>query len=145
MSATLRLAQSILTLSKRSWIGSSKQTAGLTETEFLTLDYLVEHDTSTVKQLVGHVRVLPAQMSRIIRRLQAEALIKSAINPEDKRKVDVTITRTGRQKHAKYRDAKLTPIVLALERLNAKERRQFMNLVDKMAAQPGAAVGKNSK
>ncbi len=133
MHETRRLAEAILTLSKRSWIETSRETAELTESEFLALDYLADTGTSTVGEVQKHIKVLPAQMSRLVRRLQEVDLVSSEINRQDRRKIDVTITQAGRASHARYRDAKLAPILAALERLTKTERSQFMMLVEKMS------------
>jgi DNA-binding MarR family transcriptional regulator len=133
MLETRRLAEAILTLSKRSWIETSRETAELTESEFLALDYLADTGTATVGEVQKHIKVLPAQMSRLVRRLQEADLVSSEINRQDRRKIDVTITQAGRASHARYRDAKLAPIIAALERLTKMERSQFMMLVERMS------------
>ena len=69
MLETRRLAEAILTLSKRSWIEASRETAELKESEFLALDYLSETGTATVGEVQKRIKVLPAQMSRLARRL----------------------------------------------------------------------------
>ena len=133
MPQTTALAEQILALSKLSWIDVSKDTADLSETEFLALDYLTDAGTAHVGQIQQHVGVLPAQMSRMVRRLESAGFVRSAINPQDRRKVDVAITDSGRQVHGKYRRAKLAPVIEALDRLTAAERGQFMALVEKMS------------
>jgi DNA-binding MarR family transcriptional regulator len=134
MPQTGQLAEQILALSKLSWIDVSAETADLAETEFLALDYLTEAHSAHVGEIQKYIGVLPSQMSRMLRRLESAGFTRSAINPEDRRKVDVAITESGRQVHAKYRRAKLAPIVRALERLSQAERAQFMALVQKMSA-----------
>lgn len=134
MPATTRLAEAIFALSKRSWIETSRQTAELTEPEFLALDHLVEAGTATVGQIQRQIGVLPAQMSRHLRRLRSAGFVTCQINRDDRRKVNVAITQSGGAVHAKYRRAKLAPIIAALERLTEHERSQFMGLVQKMAA-----------
>ena len=133
MPRTTELAEHIFALSKRSWIAVSKQTAGLSETEFLSLDVLAELGRSNVGQIQKRVGVLPAQMSRLLRRLETAGFIRCQINRQDKRKIDVLITPAGRRAHAAYRQAKLTPIIAALERLTPEERAQFMELIQRMA------------
>ncbi len=59
----------------------------LTEAEFLTLDFLCKENSLTVGELQKRIRVLPAQMSRVIRSLESKSdkpLIKCRINPQDK-------------------------------------------------------------
>ena len=128
------LAEAILAMSKKSWIEASRETAEITESEFLSLDYLVEVGTATVGETQQQIKVVPAQMSRLLRRLQSSGFVTSDINREDRRRVDITITESGRAIHAKYRKAKLAPIIAALERLSHDERDAFMKIVNKMSA-----------
>ena len=144
MPETKRLAEAILTLSKRSWIESSRKTAELTESEFLALDYLANTGTATIGEVQKHIGVLPAQMSRLVRRLQEADLVSSTINRQDRRKIDVSITRAGRDSHSRYRHAKLAPILAALERLTKPERSQFMTLLEKMSGSHGSVDGRPS-
>lgn len=134
MPETANLAEAILALSKKSWIEASRQTAEITESEFLALDYLTGVGTATVGETQQHIKVVPAQMSRMLRRLESAGFSTSDINREDRRKVDITTTESGRAVHAKYRRAKLAPIIAALERLTSDERAAFMQLVNKMSA-----------
>ncbi len=73
-------------------------------------------------------------MSRLRRRLESSGFVTSDINREDRRRVDITMTESGRIVHARYRKAKLGPIVAALKRLSSDKREAFMKLVNKMSA-----------
>jgi DNA-binding MarR family transcriptional regulator len=124
-------------LSKELWAAQSRlrgrAQAELTETEFLALDILnkAEH-TLNVGDIQRQVGVLPAQMSRIIRSLETKGdqpLISCRINPEDKRKVDVEITTTGRQAHRSYRQMKLGSIERLLLTLSEDDRQEFMRIL----------------
>jgi len=132
MPHTNELAEAIFTVSKHSWAESSRQTSVITESEFLALEYLCEVGTTSVGEIQHHINVVPAQMSRLLRRLEAEKLVTTAINLDDRRKVDVTISNAGRAVRDEYRKAKLAPIIAALDRLTTEERSEFMNLVKKM-------------
>lgn len=136
MSRTLELAESIFLISKLTWRDTSSQTAELTESEFLALDHLVHVGTTTVGEVKSHIRVMSAQMSRLVRSLEESGFLTCELNADDRRRVNLIITPLGRKAHARYRDAKLAPIVAALERLTPQEREQFMALVEKMA-RPG--------
>ncbi len=129
MPETAQLAEAILAMSKRSWIEASGE---ITESEFLALDYLAEVGTATVGETQQHIKVVPAQMSRLLRRLQSAGFVTSGINREDRRRVDMTISESGRAVHGKYRTAKLAPIIAALDRLSRDEREAFMTLINKM-------------
>ena len=129
---TAQLAEAIHAMSKLSWRQTAKETSDLTESEYLALDHLVQSGTSTVGKITEAIGVLPAQMSRIIRRIEQAGFVSGAINPDDKRRVDISISKKGKQVHTKYRKAKLAPLIEALERLTPEERSQFMSLVGRM-------------
>ena len=134
MPETAQLAEAILAMSKKSWTEASRETTEITESEFLALDHLAEVGTATVGETQQHIKVVPAQMSRLLRRLGDAGFVTTDINREDRRRVDMTISESGRAVHAKYRKAKLAPILAALERLSSDEREAFMKLVNKMSA-----------
>jgi DNA-binding MarR family transcriptional regulator len=74
-----------------------RRSGELKEIEFLALSLLHEHQTMIVGDIQRQLRVLPAQMSRVIRSLEARErpLIICRINPNDKRKIDVCLTPEG--------------------------------------------------
>ena len=133
MSEIEQLAEAIFAVSKRSWVGATRDTSELTESEFLALDHLSGVGTATVGDTQQQIQVVPAQMSRLLRRLEGSGFVTSDINREDRRRVDITITNAGPAVHARYRKAKLAPIIAALDRLTDDERAQFMALVAKMS------------
>jgi len=69
----------------------------LKEVEFLTLSILRTREPLIVGDIQRQLGILPAQMSRIIRSLEARdrPLIACRINPYDKRKIDVVLTEEG--------------------------------------------------
>ncbi|MCH7991698.1 MAG: MarR family transcriptional regulator, partial [Gemmatimonadetes bacterium] len=59
---------------------------------------LTKTEVVTVGELQKSIGILPAQMSRLLRGLEDKSgtgLVASSINPQDRRKVDVTITDDG--------------------------------------------------
>lgn len=104
----------------------------LSETEFLTLDALEHRDGSTVGQLQRHVKVLPAQMSRIIKSLETKydlPLITCSINQADKRKVDVHLTEAGRQAVNAFRRAQIDSNLEAMKSLSAQDAEELLRIV----------------
>jgi len=90
----------------------------------------------SVGELRGHVGVLPAQMSRVIKALEQrydEKLVLCAINPEDKRKIDVSITPTGRRAVEAFRRAKIAALVGALGRLGDADLAAYARILNKIA------------
>jgi DNA-binding MarR family transcriptional regulator len=137
-----RASEEIFELTKTSWLLRSRQrrksALDLTETEFLALDLVARHDSQTVGQLRKHVGVLPAQMSRILRSLERRGdkpLIKCAINPADRRRIDVIITESGRKAYRAFRDARISMGAETLSHLPAQDVRDFMRIMEKIRSQ----------
>src|SRR5947208_15050766 len=99
-------------------LGRRRSADDLKELEFLTLAILRQHRTMIVGDIQRILGVLPAQMSRIIRSLEARKppLIGCQINAHDKRKIDVHLTAAGEQALADY----VAPRIAALAELLAR-------------------------
>jgi DNA-binding MarR family transcriptional regulator len=112
------LARFGLTVPRRRSRGSD-----LKEIEFLTLSLLQQHDTMIVGDIQRHLGVLPAQMSRILRALETQdrTLIVCCINPQDKRKVDVTLTAAGLKALREFQAIRVQQINSLLSRLPGEE------------------------
>lgn len=107
----------------------------LSEAEFLALDALAAAKSMTVGDLQKVVGVLPAQMSRIIRSLEnkgGETFVTCAINPQDRRKVDVRIASAGSEALRAYRATRHGFAIAILKDLSRDDRRQFMHMLDRI-------------
>lgn len=107
----------------------------LTETESVTLDLLSKAETMTVGEIQKQIGVLPAQMSRIVRSLEdkgGDAYIACSINPDDRRRIDVSITKEGQRSLDAYRNARLGFTIKLMESLTPDERESFMQILRKM-------------
>ncbi|MHC4064314.1 MAG: MarR family winged helix-turn-helix transcriptional regulator [Planctomycetota bacterium] len=114
----------------------------LSESEFVALDLLTENETLTVGVIQKRLGILPAQMSRLLRALEdknGKALVKSSINPKDRRRVDVALTDAGKAAYDRYRAARRATSLQWLQHLEPEERDGFMQLIrtfrDKIAKQ----------
>ena len=108
-----------------------KGAADLTETEFLTLDLLTKAKVLTVGEIQRQIGVLPTQMSRVVRALEKRlggALSKCGINRKDKRKIDIELTKIGRQLHINYKEVRLQGMMDFLEVLTKDDCREFMRI-----------------
>ena len=130
------LAAEMFELSKMGWgsrgLARNRSEFDISDTEFLTLNLLIRHEPLTVGELQRQVNVLPAQMSRVIRSLENKPdapMIQCAINPTDKRKINVTLTDTGRQAAAAYRALRLARITDTLSCLGGDDRSEFIRLL----------------
>ena len=134
-----RLALQMFEMTKQAWVQSQREKFrggyDLSESEFLALDALEDLPSLSVGELRRHVGVLPAQMSRIIKALEQrydEKLVLCAINPTDKRKIDVSITPRGRRAVAAYRRAKIMATVVALRSLPDGDLRAFLRILGRI-------------
>jgi len=139
------LALVMFELTKRTWFESQREKFrggyDLSESEFLALDALEDVRSLSVGELRRHVGVLPAQMSRVLKALEQrydEKLVLCAINPQDKRKIDVSITPKGRRAVESYRRAKITASIGALESLTTRDLSNLWQILNKI----GAAIEK---
>jgi DNA-binding MarR family transcriptional regulator len=130
------MAEEVFDLAKLVWIAGSaqhqKDEYDLSESEFLTLDVLAKVERITVGELQRSVGVLPAQMSRLIRSLERKGkrpLVSCSLNPDDKRKIDVTITEGGRQAHKSYQTAKLATSMEVLRQLDERDRIELQRIL----------------
>jgi MarR family transcriptional regulator, 2-MHQ and catechol-resistance regulon repressor len=106
----------------------------LTEPEFVVLDTLAERGVCTVGELQQVLDVRPAQMSRIIRALESKldkSLICCAINTQDKRRINVTITDLGRKAHEEYRRRRLQINMELLTGLSEEEQTEIIRLLNR--------------
>jgi len=134
-----RMAEQVFELTKLGWLLRAhrrrREPYDLTETEFLTLDMLVRENSLTVGQMRKRLGVLPAQMSRVLRSLERRGnkpLVKCAINPRDRRKIDVTITDAGRKAHRLFREARVSVAAETLSQLPAQDLRELMRILEKI-------------
>ena len=129
------MAEEVLILSQLSAVLRSRNVGAdaLSEPEYLALSSLIPGDSLTVGEIQKKVGVLPAQMSRILRGLEnredSRPLIETRINLDDRRRVDVFITPTGRSAFHAYRRARLSFICDFLANLTEEERVVFMKIV----------------
>jgi DNA-binding MarR family transcriptional regulator len=106
----------------------------LKEVEFLTLSILQARGTMIVGDIQRLLGVLPAQMSRIIRSLEARdrPLIGCRINVRDKRKIDVCLTPAGEKALLDYQGARVGRLVTLLRDLSDEDQDDLVRLVEKL-------------
>jgi DNA-binding MarR family transcriptional regulator len=112
-----------------------RQRPKLREMDFLALTLLDERGTMIVGDIQRLLGVLPAQMSRIIRRLEADRqspLIACRINPQDKRKIDVSLTDAGMKALAEYESMRVERIAEMLNELGEGEQESLQQLLGKV-------------
>jgi DNA-binding MarR family transcriptional regulator len=119
-----------------------RRAGDLKDIEFLSLTILNSQGTMIVGDIQRLLGVLPAQMSRIIRSLEARErpLIACRINPNDKRKIDVCLTGAGEKALADYREHRVRAIADLLRRLPEDDLGDVHGLLDKLQPLPDRAL-----
>lgn len=133
------LAQDLLGLLTRLGMArprNRRDEVGLTDIEFMALALLQDHGTLIVGHLQRMLGVLPAQMSRIIRSLEARErpMIDCHINPTDKRKINVRLTAAGGKALQDYKAVRIGPLVELLRDLTDADREELARLLEKLVA-----------
>ena len=84
-----------------------------------------------IQRLLG---VLPAQMSRVIRSLEARQwpLIGCRINPNDKRKIDVGLTEAGEKALLEYQGVHVRRIAELLHDMTEEDQESLVHLLEKV-------------
>ena len=129
------MAEEMFELTKLVYTARSRQPTGpdeLSEAEFLTLDLLSKEGCLTIGAIQKRVGAVPAQMSRIVRALEEQGgrgFVVCAINPQDRRRVDVSLTDAGRKAHDTYRAARLSTMYEVLRVLTPHDRLEFMRMM----------------
>src|SRR5262245_52073250 len=105
----------------------------LKEIEFLTLSILRNHEPLIVGDIQRQLGILPAQMSRIIRSLEARSrpLIACRINPYDKRKIDVGLTEDGVKAWQEHEGERVAAIAQMLSRMSDADLEDLGRLLER--------------
>ncbi len=130
-----KMAEEIFELYRLIAIARSRQPAGaqdLSEGEFLALDVLAKEAPLTIGDVQKRIGVVPAQMSRIVRSLEVnrgKGFLSCEINQQDRRRVDVKLTKEGQQAYKDYRTNRLASMYAVLDALVPKDRIEFMRML----------------
>ena len=111
---------------------AEKDEYDLSDSEMLTLHILTKKPSLNVGELQRFLGVSPTKMSRIVRRLErqtSQPLVKCEFNPDDRRKVDVSITETGRQAYQAYRSLRVARTLAVLTEMNEAGRADFVRVI----------------
>jgi MarR family transcriptional regulator, organic hydroperoxide resistance regulator len=119
----------------------------LTDPEYFTLHMLSQKGVCTVGDLQKSLDVRPAQMSRIIRSLESKGkgLITCAINPKDKRKINVVISDAGRKAHDVYKNRHIEMNVELIRRLSDSEQEEMWRLMNRYRSMMAEMIEKNTE
>lgn len=111
-----------------------RRAGDLKEVEFLTLAILLHRESMIVGDIQRLLGVLPAQMSRIIRSLEARdrPYITCRINSHDKRKIDVTLTPAGIKACQDYQAERVRGLTNLLSKLPDDDLEDLQRLLERV-------------
>ena len=128
-----QMAEEIFEVWTLSWVGTENADKyDLSESEILTLDLLTKNASLNVGELQRGIGVSPTKMSRVIRKLERDTdppLVQRRFNPDDRRKIDVSITPAGKRAHHTFRSSKLSRTIEVLGEMCEEDRAQFLRLI----------------
>ncbi len=109
----------------------------LSESEFLTLDVLTKDQPLTIGEVQKRIGVVPAQMSRIVRALEEQGgkgFVECKINAKDRRRIDISLTKAGKEAYDQFRTNRLASMYKILTVLKPDDRMEFMRLMRQLVA-----------
>lgn len=132
-----RLAQEVFEVVRQLSLAAPRgrrRPGDLKEGEFLTLAMLQDNGTMTVGEIQRELGVLPAPMSRIIRSLENRdrPTVTCRLNPQDKRKIDVTMTEEGMKLLGEYSRHRVARILDVLRELQEDEQEALATIVERV-------------
>ncbi|NUR79773.1 MAG: MarR family transcriptional regulator [Dermatophilaceae bacterium] len=77
---------------------------GLSYPQYIALMGVGEHGPMTVSSLGGHMRLDSGTLSPLLKRMEAAGLVVRSRDPEDERRVLVSVTASGRERLAALQD-----------------------------------------
>jgi DNA-binding MarR family transcriptional regulator len=112
---------------------------GLTAQE---MDILLAVDDApySMSELAERVRVDPANLTRVIRRLERRGLVSLHQHEDDKRVKALALTEEGERLHDAFR-ARMTVDFPAVAGLTDRQREQLLDLLGRVARAGGAPAG----
>lgn len=117
LAARLRLA--VMRLARRL---RQQAPAGVTPSQLSVLSILSERGAMALGGLADAERVRPPTMTRIVAALQDERLVERAQDPDDRRRVNVVLTKDGRGLVATNRTRKNAYLAHKLRELAQEDR-----------------------
>ena len=102
--------------------------------EALALIFLAQKNVTSPTALAQEMGISSARVAVLLTSLENKGLVVRSIHPNDRRKITLTLSETGRNKaHRYYSDARNHAIEW-LSRLSLNEAQQFITLAAKLVA-----------
>jgi len=90
--------------------------------QYRTLGFVYRNDGASLSELADHVGLTLSTMSTLVDGLAAQGLVNRREDPEDRRRMTLTLTELGRNRHEAARDAALISLREMLRQLSPSDR-----------------------
>lgn len=105
----------------------------LSLTQAHTIGELHSDGPLSQQALAGRLRLQKSTVSRLVDELERDGTVERRPNPSDRRSVLIGLTPAGRRKAERLRDAQTELFARLLADTSADERRQLVDLLDRLA------------
>jgi DNA-binding MarR family transcriptional regulator len=90
--------------------------------QYRTLGFVYRNDGASLSELADHVGLTLSTMSTLVDGLVARGLVNRREDPEDRRRMTLTLTELGRNRHEVAREATLISLGEMLSQLSPSDR-----------------------
>lgn len=105
---------------------------GITNSEYMCLVQFLDLDTIGVKQLAKQLEITSGGVTRILTSLEDKGIIKRRISLEDRRNIDVHLTRKGKTMADHIRQESCDLHAEILNHFEPDHQRPLMNAIDQL-------------
>jgi len=109
-----------------------EKTAQLSRSETAVLRYLADHGSATMTDLSSVLGLALSSTTGVVDVLAERKLVERKRGADDRRQVQVAMTRSGQRMHDAFMEAKTGLGIGMLEPLSAAERRNLLDYFRKM-------------
>jgi DNA-binding MarR family transcriptional regulator len=110
------------------------------------LDLLVLRGRCRMSELAAALRVDPSTVTRTLQRMEAAGLARRLPSTTgDRRAVMVTLTATGRERHAAVAGRRATMLAEIMERFSENERTRLVDLLERFIESADKYVAESSR
>jgi DNA-binding MarR family transcriptional regulator len=110
------------------------------------LDLLVQRGRCRMSELAAALRVDPSTVTRTLQRMEAAGLARRLPSTSgDRRAVIVTLTATGRERHAAVALRRATMLTEIMERFSDSERTRLVDLLERFIESADKYVAESSR
>jgi DNA-binding MarR family transcriptional regulator len=121
---------------------AAEKSVGISGAQVFVLQQLDAERALSVNELAERTFTHQSSVSEVVQRLVEKGLIERKQAPDDRRRVELTLTASGKSSLKKGPDATQRKMIEALEQMNAAERVQLATLLGKFVEEAGLAQEK---